>query len=106
MQFSSLNKMVGGWFVGDFSPVVLPTPDFEVAVKTYRAGDREASHHHRIAEEITVIASGRARMCDRELTAGDIVHLAPGDSTDFEAIEDTITVVVKRPSVKGDKYAD
>ncbi len=106
MQFSSHSDMVGGWFVGDFSPVVLPTPDFEVAVKSYRAGDREASHHHKVAEEITVIAAGRARMCGRELVAGDIVHLAPGDSTGFEALEDTITVVVKRPSVKGDKYVD
>lgn len=106
MQLYSLDKMVGGWFVGDFSPAVLTTPDFEVAVKSYRAGDCEASHHHKIAEEITVIATGRARMCGRELIAGDIVHLAPGDSTGFEAIEDTITVVVKRPSLKGDKYVD
>jgi hypothetical protein len=38
--------------------------------------------------------------------SGTIVHLQPGESTDFEALEATLTVVVKRPSVKGDKYPD
>ena len=39
-----------------------------------------------------------------EYSEGDIIQIDPGDSTDFEVIEDTITVVVKQPSVKGDKY--
>ena len=33
-----------------------------------------------------------------------IVQLDPGEPSDFEAIEPTITVVVKMPSVAGDKY--
>ena len=59
---------------------------------------------HRIATEITLIASGRARMVGREFVAGDIIILDPGDATDFLAIEPTTTVVVKMPSVMGDKY--
>jgi quercetin dioxygenase-like cupin family protein len=98
--------MIGGWFVGDFAPVVLATDQFEVAVKYYQAGQREPVHHHKIAEEITVIARGRVRMCQREWNSGSIVHLSAGESTDFEALEDTITVVVKRPSVPDDKYLD
>jgi hypothetical protein len=41
MRTYSLADMKGGWFVGDFSPTVLRTPDFEVAVKEYAAGARE-----------------------------------------------------------------
>jgi len=106
MKHDHLSKMIGGWFIGDFQPTVAQTGDFEVAVKRYKSGDREAAHHHRLAEEITVIATGRVRMCDREFGEGDIVHLDRGDSTSFEALEDTITVVVKWPSVRGDKYLD
>jgi hypothetical protein len=98
--------MIGGWFVGDFAPVVLRSAEVETAVKYYRQGDKEPSHHHRLAEEVTVVAAGRVRMCGREFIGGDIIHLAPGESTAFEALEDTITVVVKRPSVADDKYVD
>lgn len=98
--------MIGGWFIGDFQPTAVQTSAFEVAVKRYKQGDREAAHHHKLAEEITVIASGRVIMCGQEFGEGAIIHLARNDSTSFEALEDTITVVVKWPSVKGDKYLD
>ena len=96
--------MVGGWLVGDFEPSCLRTTACEVACKQYAAGDQEAAHVHRIASEVTLIASGRVRMNGRELSAGDIVILDPGEVTDFTAIEPTTTVVVKMPSVVGDKY--
>lgn len=106
MEMHRLADMKGGWFVGDFTPTVLRTGDCEVAVKAYAAGAREAAHHHKVAEELTVVVSGRARMNDRIVEPGTIVHLKPGESTDFEALEETLTVVVKRPSVQGDKYID
>jgi len=106
MQVHKLGEMVGGWFAGQFSPTVMKTGDFEAAVKYYKSGDREPRHHHKVAEEITVVASGSVRMFGRVFRQGEIVHLDPGDSTDFEALEDAITVVVKRPSVAGDKYLD
>jgi hypothetical protein len=96
--------MVGGWLVGDFEPTCLRTAACEVACKHYEAGAHEGAHVHRIATEITLIASGRARMAGRVLSAGDIVILDPGDATDFTALEPTTTVVVKMPSVMGDKY--
>ena len=104
MIYRRLEEMVGGWLVGNFEPSCLRTSACEVACKQYDAGDREAAHVHRIASEITLIASGRARMNDRELSAGDIVILDPGEATDFTALEPTMTVVVKMPSVIGDKY--
>ena len=104
MNVSNLNEMVGGWFVGNFSPSVLTSDEFEVAIKKYAAGDSEPKHVHKVATEITVIVSGRVRMFGTEFSEGAIITLAPGDATAFLAIEDTITVVVKSPSVSGDKY--
>jgi len=99
-----LDDMVRGWFVGDFTPSLYATQDVEVAVQRFAAGDVEAEHHHKVGTEITLLVSGRARMCGRELVVGDILVLPPGTATAFEAIEDTVTAVVKVPSVPGDKY--
>jgi hypothetical protein len=44
-------------------------------------------------------------MCDRRLGPGDIIKLSPGEASAFSAITDVTTVVVKLPSVTGDKYA-
>ena len=96
--------MIGGWFIGDFEPSAWKTDLFEVAVKEYKAGDKEQKHLHKIAIEFTVIVRGKVKMNSIEYSEGDIIQIDPGNYTDFEAIEDTITVVVKQPSVKGDKY--
>ena len=104
MKHHRLDDMTRGWFVGDFAPVALNSRHAEVAVQKYTAGDYEARHVHRIATELTLIVSGRARMCDAEWGPGDIVTVEPGESTDFTALTDVIAVVVKSPSVTGDKY--
>lgn len=101
-----LSEFSKGWFVGNFSPTLIKTDGFEVAVKNYQAGEREASHHHKIATELTLIVSGRVQMSGEEIGAGEIVRIKPGQSTDFLALDDTTTVVVKVPCVAGDKYVD
>lgn len=104
MRHRRLEEMVGGWFVGDFEPTVLRTTGCEVACKHYEAGAHEPAHVHRVATELTLIASGSVQMGGRTFVAGDIVVLEPGEPTDFTALEATTTVVVKLPSVAGDKY--
>ncbi len=104
MQTFKQADMVRGWFVGDFEPTALATRAAEVAVKTYAAGASEARHYHKLAQEITLIQSGRVRMNGIELGAGDIVVIAPFESTDFVVLEDCVTVVVKVPGAVDDKY--
>lgn len=104
MECYRLEDMVKGWFVGDFAPTALATQAAEVALKTYRAGEREARHYHKVAREITLIQQGRVRMNGIEYAAGDIVVIAPLESTDFVVLEDTVTVVVKVPGATDDKY--
>lgn len=96
--------MTKGWFVGDFSPSILRSKDCEVGIKHYRAGDYEAAHYHAIATEITAIVSGRAVMFGREWGPGDILTVEPREETDFLALTDVVTVVVKMPSAPSDKY--
>ncbi|TKX28192.1 hypothetical protein CQA38_08600 [Campylobacter sp. MIT 12-5580] len=104
MKNYKLDEMIRGWFVGNFEPSIFKTNDVEVGVKEYKKGDAEEKHHHKIAIEITVIISGKVKMNDMEYSKGDIVVIYPGEATDFEALEDTISVVVKLPGANNDKY--
>jgi quercetin dioxygenase-like cupin family protein len=81
-----------------------PSEAVEVAVKYYRAGDHEAAHYHKIATEWTVITAGEVEMNGQRYIAGDIIVMEPGEPTDFKAITDAATTVVKMPCVKKDKY--
>lgn len=99
-----LSEMVRGWFVGDFAPTLYRTQAVEVGVKTYRRGDAEAWHLHKIATEITVVVSGEIEMSGKRYGAGDIVVVPPGEGTDFVALTDCTNVVVKLPGATGDKY--
>ena len=104
MNHAKLNDMVKGWFVGSFTPTAYKTDACEVAVKIYKAGDKESAHYHKVATEITLILSGRVRMCGKEWGEGEIVVLEPGETTDFEALTDAVNVVVKTPGALNDKY--
>jgi hypothetical protein len=55
MKLDKQYNMTRGWFIGNFTPSVLPSDDVEVAVKNYQAGDKEEPHYHKIATEITCI---------------------------------------------------
>lgn len=104
MKTSKISDMKKGWFIGNFNPSLCRTNDVEVAIKTYKAGDYEEKHYHKIATEYTAVVSGKVKMFDREFEEGDIIVVEPGDATDFTAITDTTNVVVKLPGANDDKY--
>lgn len=104
MRVEHLDNMFKGWFVGNFEPTLYRTNDCEVAVKSYKKGDKEGKHFHKIATEITVIVKGKVKMFDKEFSEGDIVVVEPGEATAFEALEDSMNVVVKLPGANNDKY--
>ena len=104
MKIDKLGRMTSGWFVGNFEPTLLKTSDVEVAVKSYKKGDFEEKHYHKIATEITVIISGQVKMNGNIFSVGDIIVIKPNEATDFEALEDTVNTVVKFPGANNDKY--
>jgi len=106
METHKLTDMEKGWFIGDFSPTLLATQDVEVAIKSYKAGEYEAWHFHKIATEFTVIISGLVEMNGVQYSANDIIVIPPGEGTDFRVLQDTITNVVKIPGAKNDKYME
>lgn len=104
MTKHNLDDFFKGWIVGNFNPTLHATDQLEVAVKKYEAGEYEKRHCHKLAKEWTVIVSGRVEMSGNIFAAGDIVYIEPSESTDFLALENTTTVVIKSPSVANDKF--
>lgn len=104
MKISKLKDFTKGWVIGNFEPTLFNTDQFEIAVKHYKAGDKEETHYHKVATETTLIVSGMVLMNGVVYNGGEIVTIEPGEATDFEALTDTITTVIKIPCVKDDKY--
>lgn len=104
MKKHKLKNFTKGWFLGDFTPTLNATSQFEVSIKSYKKGESESAHYHKIATEYTIIISGKVIMYNSIFRKGDIIEIEPGDITAFSALTNTNTVVVKIPSVKNDKY--
>ena len=99
-----LENMIKGWFIGNFEPSLYKTNDVEVGIKKYSAGDFENSHYHKIATEFTVIISGTVELNGVQYFENEIIKIIPGVITNFKAITDVVTVVVKLPGANNDKY--
>jgi quercetin dioxygenase-like cupin family protein len=104
MKKDRLTDFTGGWFIGNFSPSLLKTNDVEVAVKHYKSGYYDKEHYHKIGTEYTVIVKGRVKMSGKEYSEGDVLTISPLESTDFLALTEATTVVVKIPGASNDKY--
>lgn len=104
MKLYNWKNFKGGWFIGNFLPTIISTNDVEVCIKRYKAGDYDARHYHKIADEVTMIVEGTVLMNGITYHKNNIVLIEKGNSTDFCAITDAITCVVKLPCAKGDKY--
>lgn len=103
MKRFDLNDFIGGWFIGNFFPSILKTKDFEVSVKYYKAGDKDEEHVHLKADEYTLVISGKVKMNDKIFIEKDIIHVEKGEYVKFEALEETVNLIIKVPSVINDK---
>lgn len=104
MEVHKIKNMFKGWFIGNFEPSLFKTNDVEVGLKEYSAGASEDKHYHKIATEYTVIVSGEVEMNGIRYAEGDIIVIHPNESTDFKALTNVKTLVVKLPGASNDKY--
>ena len=103
MKTHKLKDFTRGWLIGDFEPSIFKTKDFEVSIMRVDQGKTHNKHLHKIAEEITIIVSGKFKINGEVFNAGDIIHLEPGESSETECLESGVQTVIKIPSVIGDK---
>lgn len=93
-----------GWFAGPFEGAAFATTNCEACAKSYKAGETNAAHFHKGADEITLVVSGSCRMGDAILGPGQVAIVPRGEISDFEALSDCLLFVLKVPGVLDDKY--
>jgi quercetin dioxygenase-like cupin family protein len=109
MRLAKLEDFFRGWFIGDFEPSILRTKDFEVGILSHHKGEYWPAHYHKEAIEYNVLLSGDMSIIHHDES---VTYLKPGDVFAFEKGEvsapvfhaDCKILVVKVPSVIGDKY--
>lgn len=109
-----MKDMKRGWFIGDFDDSAFRTEDAEVCFAIHKEGETPRPHVHKVATEITAIIEGKVMITAYEyprptrtvyiFEAGDIFVVPPYTAVAPEILEDTKAIVVKVPSVPGDKY--
>lgn len=104
MNIFKLNDMKEGWFTGNFLPSVYKTELFEVGIKIHKKGDCWPVHFHKEAIEITLVIKGKVKIQNKIMSDGDIFVMYPYEIADPVFLEDTHVVIIKTPSVIGDKY--
>ena len=104
MKKTNIKEMFRGWFVGNFEPSAFKTEQFEVGILTHKKDEKWAKHYHKIATEINCLISGKMTINGIEINEGDIFILEPSEPAEPIFLQDCKLVVIKTPSVIGDKY--
>ena len=106
MKVHKLGDFTGGWVIGDFSPSLFVNSSVEVAIKRFTLADVEPSHKQLVSTEITIVIEGRIKMGSQVLSTNDVAVIEPGEYADFEALEHSVVVCIKFPSIPGDKVLE
>lgn len=104
MKIRHIDEFNGGWFIGNFEPTVYKTKLFEVCYKYHKKGELWDAHYHEIGLEINLMISGKMKTQGQILGPGDIFIISPGEVSAPEFLEDCKIIVIKSPSIPGDKY--
>ena len=98
-----LKDMVGGWFIGNFTPSVYRTTHFEVAYKKHCKGDMWPRHAQKRAIEINLMVKGKLLIGNMEYMCGDIFIVPPRIFLKPRFLTDCEVVCIKVPSLPKDK---
>lgn len=104
MKQAKLKDFQRGWFIGNFEPTLLKVKDFEVGIMSHKKGEFWPKHHHKISTEYNVVLKGRLTINGVLLKKNQIFVIEPGEITKAEFKTDCKVLVIKTPSVPGDKY--
>ena len=104
MKIKNIQDMKRGWLIGDFEPSILRTKDFEVGILTHKKGEFWSAHLHKESEEYNLLLDGKMEINGVLIEPGTIFIIEKNEISRPEFLEDCRVLVVKVPSLPGDKY--
>jgi mannose-6-phosphate isomerase-like protein (cupin superfamily) len=102
-QFDNLNRFTRGWLVGDFTPSLFRSQDYEVAIMHHKKNEATTPHRHNFSTEYNIIVQGFVVVNGKKLKAGDIFVYEKKEISNVEFESDTILCVIRTPSLPSDK---
>jgi hypothetical protein len=103
LDIYNLKDFKGGWFIGNFEPSVLKTGEFEVGIAFHPSGSFWAPHYHSFSTEYNLLLEGKMSIIGNNIEAGQIFVIKPNEVADPVFLTDCRVLIVKTPSVPGDK---
>lgn len=104
MIIKRIEDFTRGWLIGDFEPSLIRTKDFEVGILTHKKDEVWPKHYHKLADEYNVLVKGKMNVNGVELNTGDVFVIEKNEVSEPKFLEDCTVLVIKIPSVMGDKY--
>lgn len=104
MKIDNIKNFINGWFIGDFDPSILKTKDFEIGIKFFKKNQKPDVHFHKIATEYNYIIKGEVIINNKKLKEKDMFILYPNEIVNAKFLKNCQFLVIKVPSIKGDKY--
>ena len=101
---SRIESMTRGWLIGDFTPSILKTSQFEVGYLSHKKGEIWPAHVHNDANEYNVLIRGRMQVNNEIIEQGTIFIIQKGMLTKAVFFEDCEVLCIKCPSKPSDKY--
>jgi hypothetical protein len=99
-----VDDLIGGWFVGAFSPTAYNTNNCEVSFKIHSKGEYIKPHYHKLADEINYLFEGSMLINGERFDAPEIFIIEKGEVARPTFITDVKLIVVKVPGALNDKY--
>lgn len=104
MKITKIEDYFRGWFVGNFEPSCYHTEKFEVGFLTHEKDEYWPPHIHKQSTEINLLIDGEMIIQNTHLKSGDIFIIEPNEIADPLFLTRCKVLVIKTPSLPGDKY--
>jgi len=103
MKIYKHSDMINGWFIGNFSPSVIKTDNFEVCLKDINPNIKDCSHYHLKGNEVTLIVSGILKINNKTLKEGDIFLIEPNEKVFPVCLKKGKIIAIRDCSIKNNK---
>lgn len=106
MRFLKLSRdFVDGVLIGRHPfPSIFTSDAVEVAIQSRQKGNKEDNHYHKTVIQYNCIVKGKVSVDGHILSDGDIFVQERHDKADYEFLEDTDLLIIRLPSISGDKH--
>lgn len=92
-----------GWLIGNFSPALKKTSEFELGILYHKKDEKWPFHYHQYMQEINILLQGKMLINNIEVKAGNFFVFDRYQISCPFFLEDCYILCIKLPSVPNDK---